>query len=307
MEINEITFYTDSRVVLGYIQTKSWRFYVYIANRVQTIWKISNPKQWKYIDTAENPADLSTRCLNVRSLMGSNWLTGPSFLRDPNRTPAAEDEDDKIPLNENDPEVRKETLSLKMQTIKHHGLGTNRFSRFSSLCSLQRAIANLIVVITEFKQRKNKNEKKILSKLPNSKNTQLTRQPTAKELQEAMAVIISAVQRESFSEELKSERIPRRNKPDTVKKSSKLYRLDPFVDDSGVRCIGGRLWHTALSPVLTSDASIRISIYACVECIFVSIPSCLNNHSKWRTKRIICCFLHLLLLYAGADGRKDVM
>ena len=52
---------------------------------------------------------------------------------------------------------------------------------------------------------------------------------------------------------------------------------------------------------------ISISIYACVECIFVSIPSRLNNHSKWRTKRIICCFLTLLLLYAGADGRKDVM
>ena len=75
MEINEVTFYTDSRVVLGYIRNESWRFYVYVANRVQTIWRISNPKQWKYIDTAENPADLrtlSTRSRNVRSLMGSN-------------------------------------------------------------------------------------------------------------------------------------------------------------------------------------------------------------------------------------------
>ena len=175
MEINEVTFYTDSRVVLSYIQNKSRRFYVYVANRVQTIWKISNPKQWKYIDTAKNPADLSTRCLNVRSLMGSNWLTGPSFLRDPNRTPAAEDEEDEIQLNENDPEVRKDTISLKTQTSKHHDLGPNRFSRFSSLRSLQLAIANIVVVIKEFKRRKNKNEKKICSKLPNSKNTQIER------------------------------------------------------------------------------------------------------------------------------------
>jgi len=87
MEINEITFYTDSRVVLGYIRNESQRFYVYVANHVQTIRKISKPKQWKYIDTA---ADLSKRCLNVRSLMGSNWLTGPNFLKNLSRTPAAE-------------------------------------------------------------------------------------------------------------------------------------------------------------------------------------------------------------------------
>ena len=73
MEINEITFYMASRVVLGYIQNESRRFYVYVANRAQPIRKISNPKQRKHIDvTAENPADLGTRCLNVRSLMGSN-------------------------------------------------------------------------------------------------------------------------------------------------------------------------------------------------------------------------------------------
>ena len=83
-----------------------------------------------------------------------------------------------------------------------------------------------------------------------------------------------------------------------------------------------------LSPVLTSDASISISIgirslcaseddrnisasiYACVECIFVSIPSHPNTHSTWWTKKIICCFFHLLSLYAvvnaGADYKSDI-
>ena len=69
MEIDDITFYTDSKVVLGYIQNESRRFYVYVANRVQTIRKMSNPRQWKYIDTSKNPADLSTRRLNAESLV----------------------------------------------------------------------------------------------------------------------------------------------------------------------------------------------------------------------------------------------
>ena len=73
------------------------------------------------------------------------------------------------------------------------------------------------------------------------------RQPTAKELQEAMTVIIRAVQGESLSEELKSERrIAGNNKPETVPKSSKLYRLDTFVDNNGVLRVGGRLRRATL-------------------------------------------------------------
>ena len=120
MEINEITFYKDSNVVLGYIQKESRRFYVYTANRVQTIRKISSPKEWKYVDTSETLADLSSRCLNAQSIGESNWLT----------------------------------VSLKTQTSRRHGIGADRFSRFSSLHSLQRAIANLILVMTEFKRKK---------------------------------------------------------------------------------------------------------------------------------------------------------
>ena len=62
-----------------------------------------------------------------------------------------------------------------------------------------------------------------------------------------MTVIIRAVQSESFSEELKSDRrIAESNEPETVPKSSKLYRLDPFVDNNGVVRVGGRLRRATL-------------------------------------------------------------
>ena len=137
-------------------------------------------------------------------------------------------------------------MSLKTQTSNHHGLGAYRFSRFSSLHSLQRAIVNLIVVIKEFKRRKNKSQEEIES-ISSSKNTKLMRKPTAKELQEAMTVIIRAVQSESLSEELKSDRrISESKKPETVPKSLNLYRLDPFVDNNGVLRVGGRLRRATL-------------------------------------------------------------
>ena len=58
MGIDEFTFFIDSKVVLGYIQNESRIFYVYVANRVQLIRKISSPEQWTYVDTNENPASL---------------------------------------------------------------------------------------------------------------------------------------------------------------------------------------------------------------------------------------------------------
>ena len=58
MGIDEFTFFIDLKVVLGYIQNESRRFYVYVANRVQLIRKISSPEQWTYVDTNENPASL---------------------------------------------------------------------------------------------------------------------------------------------------------------------------------------------------------------------------------------------------------
>ena len=88
------------------------------------------------------------------------------------------------------------------QTTKRRSLRADRFSRFSSLHSLQHAIANLIIVVKEFKQKRNKDQRKVVS---HARNTHLIRQPTAKELQEAMTVIVQPVQGERFSEELKAE------------------------------------------------------------------------------------------------------
>ncbi len=81
LNVDEIVFYTDSRVVLGYIQNESRRFYVYIANRIQIIRSISDPSQWRYVGTGVNPADIATRCKPAKQLMASSWFDGPNFLR----------------------------------------------------------------------------------------------------------------------------------------------------------------------------------------------------------------------------------
>ena len=51
-------FWTDSKVVLGYISNESRRFHMFVANRVQEIQKNTAIDQWKHIESKQNPACL---------------------------------------------------------------------------------------------------------------------------------------------------------------------------------------------------------------------------------------------------------
>ncbi len=55
------TYWTDSKVVLGYINNDSRRFKTFVANRVQAIRNHSQPEQWRYVKTCDNPADWASR------------------------------------------------------------------------------------------------------------------------------------------------------------------------------------------------------------------------------------------------------
>ena len=61
LENVEEIFWTDSKVILGYISNESRRFHVYVANCVQEIHDKSSPKQRKYVETKSNPADEGSR------------------------------------------------------------------------------------------------------------------------------------------------------------------------------------------------------------------------------------------------------
>ena len=65
LENVEQIFWTDSKVILGYISNESRRFHVYVANRVQEIQDKTSPKQWKYVETKSNPADEGLRGISA--------------------------------------------------------------------------------------------------------------------------------------------------------------------------------------------------------------------------------------------------
>ena len=50
-------YWTDSKVVLGFIGNESRHFHTYVANRVQLIHERTTPLRWHYVETALNTAD----------------------------------------------------------------------------------------------------------------------------------------------------------------------------------------------------------------------------------------------------------
>ncbi|KAK0144244.1 hypothetical protein N1851_017386 [Merluccius polli] len=58
-DVDEVNFFTDSKVVLGYIFNEKRRFYVYVHNRVLRIRRSTQAHQWHFVATHLNPADHS--------------------------------------------------------------------------------------------------------------------------------------------------------------------------------------------------------------------------------------------------------
>ncbi|XP_078364035.1 uncharacterized protein LOC144648306 [Oculina patagonica] len=248
MAVSEVVFYTDSQVVLGYIRNESRRFYVYVANRVEIIRKISTPDQWRYVESSNNPADLATRGLQAKDLTESDWLTGPVFLRNAKGTAPVPDADH-VTISADDPEVRKEVKSCVTNT-KQQEFGTLHkgvFEKFSSWQSLRRAIAVLIAKVRRFKRR---------NKADIASQREPDQRLSPEVVTQATNTIIKAVQHEAFKDDLCTltetaaqsgdDRNGVKERKKSLKKSH-LYRLDPYVDDAGVLRVGGRLRQTNLS------------------------------------------------------------
>ncbi|XP_072171694.1 uncharacterized protein [Diadema setosum] len=79
--LKESIFWSDSTIVLQYIKNVEKRFHTFVGNRIAVIHEGSKPKQWRYVDTRQNPADDVSRGMTAEQLMNSDrWVNGPIFL-----------------------------------------------------------------------------------------------------------------------------------------------------------------------------------------------------------------------------------
>lgn len=224
----DMNFYTDSKVVLGYLHNRVRRFYIYVSNRVDKILAFSQPDQWTYIPTNFNPADQGTRCLKAELLQESMWLMGPSVLKDQVQPVSTDFE---LVNPDEDAEVRPQVKVVSQVTVAktqvcQSSLGIETFERFSSLQSLVRAIAWIIHIADSFQTptRNCRGWHRCSSFLSVDNGKRATH------------LIIKEVQSKFYGTEI--ERL-KAGKP--IPKDSNILSLSPILDGDGLLRVGGRL------------------------------------------------------------------
>ena len=77
----KIYFWTDSKNVLAWLNTKKW-LVKFVQNRVTQIKYVSDREQWRWLPTQLNPADELSRGSTVTQLLHNDrWWVGPEFIR----------------------------------------------------------------------------------------------------------------------------------------------------------------------------------------------------------------------------------
>lgn len=81
LKIRNITLWTDSLIVLTWLQSESCRYKVFVCTRVSAIQELTSLSSWRYVESANNPADDITRGKTLHELAEKNrWSQGPPFL-----------------------------------------------------------------------------------------------------------------------------------------------------------------------------------------------------------------------------------
>ena len=207
LPIDEEFYWTDSKVVLGYINNDARKFHIFVANRVQKIRDLTNPSQWFYITTESNPADMASRGLTAAEIQRSTWLSGPAFLLESQLKSSQEPTPQ---LQTGDPEVRVISLRTQVSCLFDLDARLSHFSRWR----------RVVIVMAKILQ--------LASKASTSK-------PSLTAVQAAEIAVIKGVQNQLFATEM--EHLARGT---PIPSSSELKCAEPFLQD-GILRVGGRL------------------------------------------------------------------
>ncbi|XP_008543663.3 uncharacterized protein LOC103568535 [Microplitis demolitor] len=207
MTFDNIHYWTDSTIVLNWLNTSPHQLKTFVSNRVSDIQTKTDVKSWRHVPTKDNPADLVSRGVLPADFTSMNiWKHGPSWLREPTeKWPTYQ-----LPLLKEIPEQRRATCLV---ITPHKFVDLTRFSSYN------RMIRSLVYCL-RFGQR-----------------CKVNGPLTIKKLRDMEIRIIKAVQQQAFAKEIKELQESGTLTHDTVK----IVKLTPKLDDQQIMRVGGRL------------------------------------------------------------------
>ncbi|XP_003382158.1 putative integrase core domain protein [Trichinella spiralis] len=225
LQVHGITCWCDSAVTLAWIQSSADRWKPFVRNRVAEIQQLVEPAAWRHCPGRKNPADLLSRGTTLPKLLESPlWWHGPKWLAHPhNAWPVGQ------PITEDTSPVRDERRSEQRVTV-----GVTAHVECNSIGPERYGCVERLFRITAYCQRFVRN-----CRLP--AEARQSGALTVAELRMAEGTWVRMAQSEAFSSELQA-----RSRKGRVVATSRLSRLDPFVDEEGFLRVGGRLENAEL-------------------------------------------------------------
>lgn len=207
ISITKRVLWSDSKTVLKWLRSDPRSYKPFVAHRLAELDERSNISEWRWVNSADNPADDATRA-NTSDL--TRWLNGPDFLM---KSEQAWPVDKEINVNlENDNELRVESVNV-LDTPRPDDVID--IARFSSWTRLVRALAQALRFI------------KILKKQAGPLG--------ADDLLEAERLLFVHSQKRAFAAEIQAA-----EQGDPLPRGSPLRALDVVTADGLLR-VGGRL------------------------------------------------------------------
>ena len=214
--------WSDSEITLHWIKNTDTQWKQFVESRADESRDNADPSTWRHCPGKQNPADIASRGSTVTALIESSlWGGGPGWLYEteehwPQKMHSL------VPTKDALKEKRNKQSSCLVTTSlsKEYEINPLKYSRF-----------NTLLMKTAY-----------LRRFPNNCRLQMMKKPmplkeiTAEEMTAAENYWLRFVQDEYYSDEL-----TKLKAGNPVKKDSKIIQLSPFLDESGLIRMQGRL------------------------------------------------------------------
>lgn len=219
IKIDDVKYWTDSAIVLWWINKPPNAWKLFVKNRVAIIQEHSSPNQWAHVRTELNPADCCSRGILPIELVNHNlWWHGPPWLSEET---IIQPEIPGMPK-----EAQLEASSAFPLLAIHYGKSTtmiHSIMKIGNYTKIVRTLARVHQVLRE-------------------KTFKTTAYPTPQDLKKAELTLFRLVQQECFVDAITALKDGKFNDPSL----KSLKSLNPFLDENGLLRVGGRIEHANL-------------------------------------------------------------
>lgn len=274
---SKVIFWTDSTVVLQWIECPPSNWKIFVSNRIAEIQRLSDGHDWRYVPSESNPADHISRGMYPVDMLSSDmwWWCGPNYLTQETESWP------KRPASIDNMTLVKSEMKTATVLLSSTEMALDIFDRFSDLAKLVKVVAWCI---------------RFSNNCRLAKGFRTTEPLGVAEFENALKSLIRLAQEESFSVELKSLRKARGDDDisEDMNFKSLIKGLNVFLHEVNLLRVKGRLeklsyWYQMSHSVTTQPSFNKVN------CTFDSFP----NYA-WRS--LVTSFHHASTLLA--DPRK---